>query len=166
MDRHAHASPGGAGHLGGAPSQGNLVAGILAGVVGAAVGAVVWGLIAIITGTEIGWVAVGVGALVGAAVRNFGKGFTPAFGVVGAVLALLGCVGGRLLAIAVYVSGDGEISAMEFISGLNLARTAELLRLSFNHIDIVFALLAVGGGYKLSINEFVDPELARQSSPL
>lgn len=166
MGRHAHGSLSGAGHLGGTPSRGNLMAGILAGVVGAAVGAVAWGLITIITGHEIGWVAVGVGALVGAAVRNFGKGFTPAFGVVGAVLALLGCVAGRLLAITVYVTGDGEISSLEFISGLDLARTARLLSLHFKHIDVVFALLAVVGGYKLSINEFVDPEVARLSSPL
>src|SRR5262245_66169208 len=75
----------------------NLPLGFMAGLLAAAVGAGLWALITIFVGFQIGWMAVGVGFLVGWAVRVAGKGRHRAFGIMGALLALSGCAVGNLL---------------------------------------------------------------------
>lgn len=75
-----------------------LGAGIAAGAVAAAAGAALWAAITVATGYQIGFMAIGIGFLVGWAVRSAGKGVDKTFGIAGAVLALLGCVVGNLLA--------------------------------------------------------------------
>src|SRR5882672_10328355 len=69
----------------------NLPMGFMAGLIAAAVGAGLWALVTILTGYQIGWMAVGVGFLVGWAVRAGGKGTHTVFGMMGAMLALGGC---------------------------------------------------------------------------
>lgn len=71
----------------------NLPMGVVAGLIGALVGAALWAWITVLTDAQIGWMAIAVGFLVGLAVRIFGKGLDKVFGIVGAVLSLLGCVG-------------------------------------------------------------------------
>src|SRR5215813_3039562 len=77
----------------------NLPLGFMAGLVAAGIGAGLWALITIVVGFQIGWMAVGVGFLVGWAVRVAGNGRHSAFGIMGALLALGGCTVGNLLAI-------------------------------------------------------------------
>src|SRR2546427_8061086 len=86
----------------------NLPMGFMAGLVAAAVGAGLWALVTIITGLQIGWMAVGVGFLVGWAVRVAGKGTHMAFGILGAALALGGCALRNLLAVVVMAARDLE----------------------------------------------------------
>jgi hypothetical protein len=63
----------------------------------AAVGALVWALIARFTGYEVGYVAIGVGALTGyACVQASGRGM--AMAVTAAIFSLLAIVGGKTLA--------------------------------------------------------------------
>ena len=50
---------------------------ILAGAVAAIIGAALWGLITSLTGYQIGYMALGVGFLVGMAIRYAGKGIDP-----------------------------------------------------------------------------------------
>src|SRR5262249_19253377 len=83
----------------GSAEPGNLPLGFMAGLAAAAVGAGLWALITIFVGVQIGWMAVGVGFLVGWAVRMAGHGRHRAFGIMGALLALGGCGVGNLLAI-------------------------------------------------------------------
>ncbi len=51
----------------------NLLFGVVGGMVAAAVGAAIWAVITALTNFQIGWMAVGVGFLVGYAVRMCGK---------------------------------------------------------------------------------------------
>ena len=83
-----------------APAASNLPLGALAGLGAAIAGAAIWAAITAATEYQIGWMAIGVGFLVGFAVRVVGKGSEASFGVVGAVLALLGCLLGNLLTLA------------------------------------------------------------------
>src|SRR2546422_8431344 len=87
----------------------NLPMGFMAGLVAAAIGAGLWALVTIVTGFQIGWMAVGVGFLVGWAVRVAGKGAHMAFGILGAALALGGCALGNLLAVAVIAARHFEV---------------------------------------------------------
>ncbi len=70
---------------------------LLAAVAGAAGGAIVWALVAGLTGYEVGYVAWGVGALVGfAAAKAGGRGTTTGLACAG--LALVAIFAGKLLA--------------------------------------------------------------------
>ncbi len=55
-----------------ARSQQNLIGGILAGMVAASVGAILWAVITVATGFQIGFMAIAVGFLVGLASRTAG----------------------------------------------------------------------------------------------
>ena len=67
----------------------NLPMGIASGAGAATVGAAVWALVTVGTGYQIGWMAVGVGFLVGYSIRFFGKGIDPIFGVIGGAFIIL-----------------------------------------------------------------------------
>jgi hypothetical protein len=77
--------------------------GAIAGVGAAIVGAIAWAIVTVSTKHQIGLMAVAVGALVGLALRigNGGK----AFGILGAFLALFGCVLGKLFFDDCFCSG-------------------------------------------------------------
>ncbi len=81
-----------------------LFLGALAGLAAAFVGAVVWAIVTVTTKYQIGLVAIGIGALVGFAVRigNGGK----AFGILGAFLALFGCVLGNYFSLIAFASAQ------------------------------------------------------------
>ncbi len=64
----------------------NLPKGVLYAVIACIVGAAAWGLISVSTGYQIGYMAIGIGFLVGFAMRQ-GKGIRPVFGIIGATLA-------------------------------------------------------------------------------
>ncbi len=85
-------------------SDQNLVVGALAGLAAALVGAAIWAVVTALTQYQIGFMAIGVGFLVGFAVRAAGRGVDPVFGVVGAALALLGCVLGNLLMVLYFLA--------------------------------------------------------------
>ena len=129
----------------------NLPMGVLAGCVAAAVGAALWAGITVLTGYQIGWMAVGVGALVGVAVRAAGKGSTRTFGILGAVLALGGCLVGNLLTGAVVLARHWNISLVAVFTRLTPDATARLMAAMFSPMDLLFYALAIWQGYKLSI---------------
>ena len=129
----------------------NLPMGLLAGCAAAAVGAALWAGITVLTGYQIGWMAVGVGALVGVAVRAAGKGRTRTFGILGAALALGGCLAGNLLTGAVVLARHWDISLAAVFTRLTPDSTARLMTAMFSPMDLLFYALAIWQGYKLSI---------------
>jgi hypothetical protein len=80
----------------------NLLLGGLAGLAAAIVGAVIWAVITVTTDHQIGWMAIGVGALVGFALRIGNGGKT--FGILGALFALFGCVLGNYFSLIAFAS--------------------------------------------------------------
>ncbi|MBX7222003.1 MAG: hypothetical protein K1Y36_18775 [Blastocatellia bacterium] len=102
----------------------NLLKGIAAGTVAAIIGSVIWIVISGVTHYQIGWMAVGVGFLVGISIQKFGKGSDPVFGFAGAGLSLAACVAGNMI-----------------------------LGLSFSPMDILFYGLAIYEGYRFSIKQ-------------
>ena len=71
-------------------SKQNLPVAAVAGLAAAVIGGIAWALLTINTGYQIGYMAVGVGFLVGFAVR-LGNGIDKIFAYTGALLALPGC---------------------------------------------------------------------------
>jgi hypothetical protein len=135
-------------------SQSNLPLAILGGCVAALIGAALWAGITVTTGYQIGFMAIGVGFLVGYAVRLTGKGTTPVFGAVGALLSLAGCVVGNVLAIAGFIASDAGEPFFSVLSQIEMAMVPSMLTDTFSAIDLVFYAIAVYEGYKLS---FVAP---------
>lgn len=132
-------------------SEQNLVGGVAAGAGAAALGAGLWAVLTVVTGYQIGFMAVGVGFLVGLAVRAAGKGLDPVFGVAGGALALLGCAAGNLLAVCGLIAQQEAIPILELLSRLDFTVARELMVASFTPMDLLFYGIAVYEGYRLSL---------------
>ena len=131
----------------------NLVVGSMAGLVAAVSSAAVWAGVTVVTEYQIGWLAVGVGFLVGIAMRTMGKGIDQVFGVVGAMIALFGCVLGNVLTIAWYISAQTGSSLLSVLTELDMELTIELIMETFQVMDILFYGLALYFGYKYSFRQ-------------
>jgi hypothetical protein len=140
-------------------SEQNLVGGLVAGLAAAMLGAVVWALVTVFTGMQIGWMAVAVGFLVAIAVRTVGRGVDQSFAIIGAALALLGCLLGNLFTVCHFLAEAEGVGYFEVLTSLNLAGIVELLKFSFNPMDLLFYGVAVYEGYKLSRRQISPGEL-------
>jgi hypothetical protein len=143
----------------------NLFMGVLGGVAAALVSAAIWAGVTVATGFQIGWMAIGVGFIVGYAVQVSGKGLSSSFGIVGAVCALLGCVLGNLLSVCGFISV--EHSAPFFGVAVSLFTHPELLIevlvTTFSPMDVIFYAIALYEGYRFSFREITQEEWAALS---
>jgi hypothetical protein len=138
----------------------NLLFGIVGGVVAAGIGASIWALITVVTNYQIGWMAVGVGFLVGYAVRMFGKGIDKIFGIASATLSLLGCLAGNLLTTCIVISRHQNVPILDLLSRLNSEVIVGLTTATFNPMDLLFYAIAVYEGYKFSFRRVSKEESA------
>ncbi|MGP3999249.1 hypothetical protein [Streptomyces sp. 8N706] len=133
-----------------APSrQGNVGLAIGAGAVAMLVGAGVYGAILKASdGAQIGYLAIGVGALIGAALGKLG-GRNPALPVVGIVLGLLGVYFGQILGYALAVSDLGDVSVVEALTK-HLDIISEAWKEELEPIDALFYGLAGFAGFSVT----------------
>jgi len=134
-------------------------AALFAGIFAMLVGAVVWALVAYLTKFEVGYLAIAVGALVGFAVKKAGRGVTPVFGIMGAILAVLGIAIGKVLGVVAFVANAENMRFFEVLSMLDLAVILEVLRQSFHPIDVLFYGLAIYWGFKHSFRHITHAKL-------
>lgn len=138
----------------------NFPMGIIGGIIAASIGAGAWAAITVLTNYQIGWMAVGVGCLVGYAVRVLGKGLSKIYGYVGAALALIGCLGGNFLSVCGMISKQEAMPFFDLISRLNPLIIMDLMRATFNPIDLLFYGIAVYEGYRFSFRQITEEELS------
>lgn len=138
----------------------NLSLGLFAGLIAAALGALMWALVTDLTHYQIGWMAVGVGFLVGYFVRRFGQGIDPVFGVMGAVLALAGCMVGNVLSACMLLAHQESLGVLDVLVNLNFTACIELVRVTFHPLDLLFYGIAVYEGYKFSFRQISPQELS------
>ena len=141
----------------------NLLFGTVGGIVAAAIGAAIWAVITALTNFQIGWMAVGVGFLVGYAVRICGKGIDKSFGAIAAILSLLGCLAGNLLTVCIVVSRHQHIPFFDLLSRLNPEIVVGLTKATFRPMDLLFYGIAVYEGYKFSFRRISNEELANST---
>ncbi len=131
----------------------SLWKGIAAGLIAAIIGGILWGVIVYVTNYQIGYVAVGVGLMVGYAVRTYGKGIDPIFAYTGASLAFLGCFFGKIFT-AIFLLAKTENYDINFITALNLCFNPDFISLviteGFDFIDIIFYGIAAYEGFRFS----------------
>lgn len=133
-------------------SEQNLLAGALAGGIAATIGAVAWAMITVATSYQIGWMAVGIGFLVGYAVRMLGKGITPLYGMVAAVLALLGCLAGNVLTACMLLSREQALPLGDVLLELDPAVITKLLLATWQPMDLLFYGLAIYMAYQYAFD--------------
>jgi hypothetical protein len=129
----------------------NLPLGFMAGLAAAAVGASLWALITILINYQNGWMAIGVGFLVGGAVRMAGKGSQKIFGIMGAGLALGGCAVGNLLAVLIVAVRHFDLPALQVFARLTPDVVVSLMEQTFKPLDLLFYVFALVEGYRFSI---------------
>ncbi|MGD9505397.1 MAG: hypothetical protein AB7W37_10815 [Syntrophobacteraceae bacterium] len=129
----------------------NLPLGIITGVLAAVIGAVIWALVTVTINYQIGWMALGVGFLVAYAMRLFGGGSNPSFGAIGAVIALMGCIGGNILTIVLLVANHENIGVMTVLARLSPQVVMGILRETFQPMDFLFYAIAMYEAYKFSM---------------
>lgn len=145
-------------------AQQNYPIAALAGSAAAVLGGIVWAAVTVATNYQIGWMAIGVGFAVGFAVR-LGKGIDKAFGVLGAVLALVGCVLGNFFVIVGLASKQAEIGLLQTLGALDYSKVPDLMASTFSPMDLLFYAIAAYEGYKFSFRRVTHEEvLALQSS--
>lgn len=142
-------------------SEQNLMIGTLSGFIASMIGAGIWAGVTIVTEYQIGWVAIGIGFLVGFAIRITGKGIDPPFGIVSAVLSLLGCVAGNVFIIAYFLADGNEMAIMSVLSELGFATIYELLANTFEIIDLLFYALAAYFGYRSAFRQITEQDFDR-----
>ncbi len=140
-------------------SDQSLFQAILTGTLAALAGAALWALITVFTGFQIGFMAIAVGALVGFAIRLFGKGVDSVFGIVGAILALIGCLIGNLMAVTALAAADQGVGFFSALAQLNLSIAVDLMKAFFSPIDLLFYGIALYEGYKLSFRTLSEEQL-------
>lgn len=143
-------------------SQQNMIGGVGAGLVAAIVGAGLWAAVTALTNYQIGWMAIAVGFLVGWAMRYVGKGIEPQFGYAGAVLSLAGCVLGNYLTVVWYVADNESAAYMDVLTSLGATDIANLMKATFDPMDLLFYGIAVYFGYRYSFTPIV--AVARQEA--
>lgn len=134
--------------------QPNLLMGLIGGGIAMLVSAIVWGAITYLTEYQIGWMAIGVGFLVGVAIRFFGKGKTLAFGISGAVLALIGCLLGNLMFYSGVIAREEGMSFLEvfFLLLTSPAAAVEVFTIAFDFRDILFYAIAAYVGFSAAMD--------------
>lgn len=148
-----------------------LLPAVLAGIVAAIVGGVIWGLIVKWTDYEVGFVAWGIGFLVGIAVVAATRGARgPVFQVVAVLCALLGILLGKYLSFAWVLQevAERETQGAVEISVLSMD-TVDIFRdeLStvFDWIDLLWVGLAVYTAWRALQPEEPEPAPAREPEP-
>jgi len=139
----------------------SLPAAIVAGLVTALLGAGTWALITVLTEYQIGWMAIGIGFAVGYTIRIVGKGIDRIYGVIGALLSLIGCAIGNLLTITYFVSASEGIPYLELLADMNLDLAIEIMTVTFDPMDILFYGIALYFGYRYAFRQITDADIAR-----
>jgi hypothetical protein len=121
---------------------------LFGGLAAAVVGAIAWAAVTVTAKYQIGWMAVGVGLLVGLTVRLARGGKT--FAILGACLALFGCVLGNFLSLVAFNATEQHLTLLTALRDVDFATTMSALWDDFLSTSILFYAIAVYEGYKFS----------------
>ncbi len=131
--------------------QQNYALSITASAGSALIGAIIWGAITYFTKYQIGYMAIGVGLLVGFANRLFGKGIAIQFGIIGAVFSIIGCYLGNVFSLIVFLADEFQLSSMEVINEVGFFEIAKLTITEAEGMDFLFYALAAISGFRVSL---------------
>lgn len=140
-------------------TQQDSVYAIIGGIAAAILGGLIWATITVATQYQIGYMAIGVGLLVGFAVRYFGSGIDQHFGFIGAFFALAGCALGNLLSQVGFIAEAESLGYFETLTLLDLSLILNIYKESFSPMDLFFYGIAAYEGYKFAFRTITEEEL-------
>ncbi len=140
-------------------SEQNLLLAVVGGLGASLLGAGAWAGITVVSGYQIGFMAIGIGFLVGIAVRALGNGVTSIFGVLGAALSLFGCALGNLFAVTALVAREHGVAFSHALSQLDTDMVVELMVAFFSPMDLLFYAIALYYGYRLAFRQLTNEDL-------
>jgi len=139
----------------------NFFYAFLGGLLVAAIAALGWAFATAITGFQAVYMAVGVGLLVGIAVRYFGAGINRIFGVLAALLALAGSLAGYYLSQTNLLEEAQLSSILRVPEYLQPDLVIGSIRDTFVPLDLLFYGLAALLAYLLAIRRVGSRKIAR-----
>ena len=142
----------------------SLPIGFISGLIAALAGAAVWAVVTVSTGYQIGYMAVGVGFLVGLAIKATGKGIDKIFGIMGAVLSLFGCLLGNFLSTVGFFANAEGVGYFETLANINYSFLPEIMVDTFSPMDLLFYGIAIYQGYHFSFRQLTEQELLEQAA--
>lgn len=137
---------------------------ITGGLLATLISAVLWAVITVTTQYQIGFMAIGVGIIVGFSVQFFGAGIDRKFGYLGAILSLIGCSLGNLFSQVGFIAQEQSLGYFETLTYLNFEIIVEILIESFNPLDVLFYGFAIFEGYKFAFRRVSAHELLKLKS--
>ncbi len=138
-----------------------LVPGSIAGLIASLLGAGVWAAVTVLTEYQIGWMAVGIGFLVGLTIRHTGHGIDPVFGIVAALQSLFGCAVGNILTISYFVARSEGLPFVDVLLELDTEVMVSMLVATFEVMDLLFYGLAAYFGYRYAFREVTPDDVKR-----
>ncbi|MGB1031853.1 MAG: toxin-antitoxin system YwqK family antitoxin, partial [Flavobacteriales bacterium] len=123
---------------------------IIGGSITAVIFAIIWGLVSYLAEFQIGIMAVLLGLGIGFSVRFYGSGTRPIFGVLGATLALLGCLMGNLFTQVGIMMDDSSLNYLQVFNALGVVDVLEIYTESFHVLDLLFYVIAMFEGYRFA----------------
>jgi hypothetical protein len=124
---------------------------LIGGLLITVVSSLAWAFVTAVTGTQGVYMALGVGLLVGIAVRYFGAGINRIFGILAALLALAGSLLGYYLSQAGFPEEVQLASMIKIPESLSPDLMFNTLRDTFGPLDLLFYSLAALLAYLLAI---------------
>ncbi len=142
----------------------NLHYALIAGIVSCLAGAILWAMVSMALQVQVGYMAIGVGALVGFSVRLAGKGMDPVYSWIGAGFSLLGCVLGNLFMIIGFVAEEAGVKWVDAFNLLPFSLMLELMKDNFSGMDLFFYLIALYEGYRFAPRKLSLSDLEKADS--
>ena len=133
--------------------------GLIATIVAGCIGALLWCIITVATGYQIGYMAIGVGAGVGFTMRYFGKGLDPIFGITGAIIAVVSCILGNILSIIGFVAEANSLEYFEALTMFDYSLLPDFLIEGFSFMDLLFYGFAAYEGYNFAFRRITEEEI-------
>ena len=140
-------------------SEQEYLKGTIAALIAGVLGALVWGLITVTTGFQIGYMAIGIGAIIGLSMRITGKGLDQIFGITGSVIAVLSCLLGNFLSIIGFIAHSENIGYLETLVSFDYGQVIPALTSTISVIGLLFYVIAAVAGYMLSFRKITEREL-------
>lgn len=132
--------------------EGSAAKAQIAGLVSGILGALIWGLVTYYSHLIIGYFAIGLGIMVGLAVKFAGKGTGTHFGVIGGAYALMSCFLGMLFCLLFFAAASAGIPFSRILFMVDYGEIANIYFEEFEISDIIFYALAFAAAFKISMN--------------
>ena len=139
---------------------------VLAGSIGAFLGALAWLGLTAFTSFQVGWMAIAIGVGIGGIVRVAGKGIDRDFGLIAAILTLVGSGAGTLLSACWMLAVQSEQTAfMDLLFSLTPGLIGQLYAGMLSPMNMAYYGAAAIAAYWLGIRRIRREELALCALP-